>query len=142
MCQLSKDGTVARTRRILDSRFSGRRLVVFYRKGDGPNRDLTAGIATDGHNPGRGYDVGSVADGAEFLRIKTCGGDEWADRSGGRVKQGRVSLWAVGRSSLRVEARSFDQSLEETCQAAAETAFMSSWAIRLQVNMFVLNLND
>lgn len=132
-CQLSKDDTFARTRRILDSRFSGRRLVVFYWRGDGPNRDITASISNDGRKSGGGRDIASIVGGAEFLRIKTASSDEWTDRSGGHIKQGRLSLWVIGRVSLRVEARSFDQPLGESCQAAADTAFISSWAIRLQV---------
>ena len=45
----------------------------------------------------------------------------------------RDRLWAVGRVSLRVEAKSFDEPLGEDRQAAAKTAFVASWASKMQV---------
>lgn len=169
----------AKLRRDLDARFPGRRFVVFYRVGDGPNRDMTAAVSTgnasfsaaselrqqrsngeetdndvlfgnglisndDLQLAGASAAVGAStnAGSVEFLRVETADGvGSSIDRvgPGGQHGVGRrasstvVSLWAVGRVSLRVEARSFDQPLLRHSAAGAEESFMSSWALRMQV---------
>lgn len=115
---------------------------MFYRQGDGANRDISAVITNDEGISGSERNLGSDNGAAEFLRIGTCGGDERVGESGGGLKQVRVSLWAIGRISLRVEARSFDQPIEDECQVAAETAFVSSWATRMQVFMGTLRCEN
>lgn len=159
-------GTAAQSRNVLNARFAGRRFVVFYRTGDGPDRDITSVISYSqtkrthsvvpsmikGRSPhGEGFlkrdiehftvpgRVVSAPGAAEVLRIQTGGGSPLG--GGYRGKSPRISLWAVGRVSLRVEARSFDQTLGDDVQSAAERMFMASWGLRMQVecaSMYVL----
>lgn len=131
-------GVAAKSHRALDAQFPGQRLAVFYREGDGPDRDITETVNAPGKGTSHPADhtaVGTTycAEGsAEFLRVEVCG-----DRNGGGGHRARetsvVSLWAIGRVSLRVEARSFDEALGEGRRAAAASAFMASWALTMQV---------
>lgn len=41
---MNDTGVIAKTRRVLDGHFPGQRFAVFYRQGDGPDRDITATI--------------------------------------------------------------------------------------------------
>lgn len=129
----------AKTRRVLDAQFPGQRFVVFYREGDGPHRNITDFLSSSsakeasplaGYAPTAAEAASAVpaAGSAEFLRVETSTGGG-RDPPDGDV----VSLWAVGRVSLRVEARSFDADLGEERLAAAGTAFMESWALTMQV---------
>lgn len=160
--KLCNGGKIAQARLKLEFCFAERRSVVFYRRGDGPTRDISAVVVNNqshdpktpsmaerefiqGHAitihhphsayfaPGGGIFAGSTARGSEVLRIE-AGGEDGGDRgSRGRRYQAQISLWSVGRLSLRVEARSYDQPLGDARQSAAEIAFMSSWATRIQV---------
>lgn len=138
LLKMNDTGVASKERRVLDAQFPGRRFAVFYREDDGPDRDVSEGIVqlescaasagdVDDHLvPAAGRSpVGS----AEFLRIEVVGGVSGDDQ----VATSVVTSWAVGRVSLRVEARAFDESLTEDRQAAAEVAFISSWALRMQV---------
>ena len=75
-------------------------------------------------------DSTSLVGSAEFLRVEIGG-------SGPRMKSASstpmLSAWVIGRVSLRVEARSFDEELGENRQVAAEDAFMGAWVLRMQV---------
>ncbi|CAM9744831.1 unnamed protein product [Scytosiphon promiscuus] len=140
--QMNDTGVAARPRHVLDAQFPGQRFVVFYREGDGPDRDLTemttpfykdvqspSGRATSSN--GVAGDNSSAVDGsAEFLRIEVGGGGSGAGHR--KPTAGTVYLWAVGRISLRVEARSFDLALGEDRRAAAGAAFIASWALTMQ----------
>lgn len=136
---MNDTGVASKPRRVLDAQFPGQRFVVFYREGDGPDRNITDFLSSSGAkeaSPLTGYapTAADAASGvpaggsAEFLRVETStgGGCDSPDT-------GVVSLWAVGRVSLRVEARSFDADLGEERLAAAGTAFMASWALSMQV---------
>lgn len=172
----------AKPRRDLDARFPGRPFVVFYRVGDGPNRDIAAAVSTGNatfsaagelrqqHSNGEETEndvlfgdglisdddlqlagasaaVGATGastnvDSVEFLRVESADGVGSSIKRlgpggqhgvGCRASSTVVSLWAVGRVSLRVEARSFDQPLLRHSAAGAEESFMSSWALRMQV---------
>lgn len=72
----------------------------------------------------------AVAGSAEFLRV------EIGASGRGVVLEGRasvVSFWAVGRVTVRAEMRSFDEPFDKDSQVAAETAFLASWGLRMQV---------
>lgn len=135
-------GVAARPRQALDAQFPGQRLAVFYREGDGPDRDITETVNFPGKGASHPTDhtaVGTtycVEGSAEFLRVEVCG-DRNGGGGGGGGHRARaasvVSLWAIGRVSLRVEARSFDEALGEDRWAAAASAFMASWALTMQV---------
>lgn len=159
---MSDTEVASKARHVLEARFPGRCFVVFYREGDGPDRDISAAISSFnkeaflppfgsstggddykqkeyGNNLMAGnhgctndaVDVSTAAAGsAEFLRIEVGGSGHGMGANGRAVE---VSLWAVGRVSLQVEARSFDEALGDDCQAAAEAAFTASWALRIQV---------
>lgn len=139
---MNDTGVAARPRQFLDAQFPGQRFVMFYREGDGPDRDVTEmtlssakDVASSSSSTGTaGADHAAVAGSAEFLRIKIGGGDAGGGGGGDRMPAaGTVSLWAVGRVSLRVEARSFDLPLGEDRRAAAGAAFLASWALTMQV---------
>eukprot|EP00752_Nemacystus_decipiens_P008770 g7826.t1 len=136
--QMNDTGVAAKRRSVLDAQFPGQRFVVFYREGDGPDRDITEaiGFSYNDASSRTGYPPNdtvtaddTAAGGVEFLRVEVCsgggGGHRFPDRGG-------VSHWAVGRVALRVEARSFDRELGEDRRAAAGFAFMSSWALTMQ----------
>lgn len=106
--------------------------------GDGLVSDDDLQLAGEGEAVGASTNAGAV----EFLRVEAADGiGSCINRVGSEGQHGVgrsapstvVSLWAVGRVSLRVEARSFDQPLAEDSAAAAEESFMSSWALRMQV---------
>lgn len=166
---MNDTGVIAKPRRVLDGHFPGQRFAVFYREGDGPDRDVTdtiplfdketftaASIMGGGVEDYQQYHEGSIASGglgrrrndavlrpgagcragvgnsevagsAEFLRVEVTG----SGRPEGPTAA--VTLWAVGRVSLRVEARSFDETLGEDRQAAAKAAFLASWVLKMQV---------
>ncbi|CAM9542999.1 unnamed protein product, partial [Ectocarpus sp. 12 AP-2014] len=139
--QMRDTGVAARPRRTLDAQFPGQHLAVFYQEGDGPDRDITetvnlpdkgASHPTNHTALGKTY---CVEGSAEFLRVEVCGDRDGGGGSGGghRARAASVvSLWAIGRVSLRVEARSFDEALGEDRRAAAASAFMASWALTMQ----------
>ena len=170
---MNDTGVIAKPRRVLDGHFPGQRFAVFYREGDGPDRDVTATIplfdketcipasivgdeiedyqqyhegslasgnlgcrridADFGSGEASRVDVGSeVAGSAEFLRVEVAGRGHPVG-FGSNPPPAAVTLWAVGRVSLRVEAKSFDEPLGEDRQAAAKTAFVASWASKMQV---------
>lgn len=171
---MNDTGVIAKTRRVLDGHFPGQRFAVFYREGDGPDRDITATIplfdkeaftaasimdggvkdlqpyhegsiasgdhGRSGNDAGFGSGEGSrvgvggseVAGSAEFLRVEVAGRGHVVG-FGSDGPTAAVSLWAVGRVSLRVEARSFDEPLGEDRQAAARASFLASWALQMQV---------
>ncbi|CBJ33221.1 calmodulin-like myosin-light chain [Ectocarpus siliculosus] len=138
--QMRDTGVAARPRRALDALFPGQRLAVFYREGDGPDRDITETVNFPGKGASHPTDhtaVGKtycVEGSAEFLRVEVCGDRDGGDGGGGHRARAAsvVSLWAIGRVSLRVEARSFDEALGEDRRAAATSAFMASWALTMQ----------
>lgn len=147
---MNDTGVAARPRHVLDAQFPGQRFVVFYREGDGPDRDITEMTLTFGkealsssayapNSAGRaGENYAGIAGAAEFLRVEVGGGGggDGGGGGGGMPTTGTaVSLWAVGRISLRVEARSFDLALCEDRRAAAGAAFTASWALTMQVMM-------
>lgn len=77
-----------------------------------------------------------MAGSAEFLRVEVAGrGDSVGKRFDGPAKV--VSMWAIGRVSLRVEARSFDEPLGEEVEESAKAAFMASWELKMQVGPHV-----
>ena len=41
---MNDTGVITKPRRVLDGHFPGQRFAVFYREGDGPDRDITATI--------------------------------------------------------------------------------------------------
>lgn len=146
---MNDTGVAAKHRSALDAQFPGQRFIVFCREGDGPDRDISEVIrfSTKDAFSRTGYPPIAVATeddtaaggSAEFLRVEVCGsGDGGCGGGGGSgchrsLTRGAVSLWAVGRVSLRVEARLFDRNLGEDRQVAAGAAFMTSWAFTLQV---------
>lgn len=141
---MNDTGVAAKLHSVLDTQFPGQRFVVFCREGDGPARDITEAIRFSAEDtfsrtgyPPTGIvtaDDATTEGSAEFLRVEVCSGG--GGGGGGRhhsPARGAVSLWAVGRVSLRVEARSFDGDLGEDSRVAAGTAFMASWAFTMQV---------
>lgn len=148
---MSDTGVAAKPRRALDAQFPGQRFVVFYQEGDGPGRDIseTVGFLSgkqallppkryaptpDGAAAGTPTATGAAGS-AEFLRVEVCGSGGGGGGGGlSSPSTALVSLWAVGRVSLRVEARSFDGDLGEDRREAAAAAFMAFWALRMQVS--------
>lgn len=139
---MNDTGVAARRHSVLDTQFPGQRFVVFYREGDGPDRDITEAIpvsANDrssrkGYTPTAAITAHDTAAGGsvEVLRVEVCGGGGGGGSHQSSV-HGAVSLWTVGRVALRVEARSFDSNLGEDRHVAAGSAFMASWALSMQV---------
>lgn len=144
---MNDTGAAAKLHSVLDAQFPGQRFVVFCREGDGPDREVTEAIrlfspkesfSRTGYAPTAIATAGGTSAGGavEFLRVEVCGGGggggDGGHHSPARAR-GAVSLWVVGRVSLRVEARSFDGSLGEDRQGAAGAAFMASWAFTMQV---------
>eukprot|EP00903_Cladosiphon_okamuranus_P006300 g6178.t1 len=140
--QMNDTGVAARRRPVLDTHFPGQRFVVFYREGDGPERDISEAIhfsardrsSRTGYAPTAAVTAHDTAAGGavEFLRIEVCGGGGGGGVTRHFPAHGAVSLWAVGRVALRVEARSFDKNLGKDRQVAAGAAFMASWAFSMQ----------
>lgn len=141
--QMNDTGIAAKPHSVLNTQCPGRRFVVFCREGDGPDRDITEaiGFSEKDQFPRTGYAPSVVATAndaaicgsAEFLRVEVCIGGGGGGGGHHTAARDAVSLWAVGRTSLRVEARSFDGDLGEDRQVAAGTAFMASWAFTMQV---------
>lgn len=140
---MQNTGVAAKRHSVVDAQFPGQRFVVFCREEDHPDRDITeaTGFSAKDTFSRTGYaptalaaaDDTAARGSAEFLRVEVCsrgGGGGGGHHSSARSA---VSAWAVGRVSLRVEARSFDRSLSEERQVAAGTAFMASWALTMQV---------
>lgn len=81
-------------------------------------------------------DCGHIAAGsAEFLRVEVGGSAlrAKAEEQNAAATTAVAYFWAVGRVSMQVEARYFDEKIGEDRQAAAEEAFMTCWALRMQV---------
>lgn len=142
---MNDTGVTAKRHSVLDTQFPGQRFVVFYREGDGPDRDITEAtrfsakdtFSSTGYAPTADVTADNTAAGGsvEFLRVEVCSGGGGSSGGGGHHSpaRGAVSLWAVGRVALRVEARSFDRNLSEESRVAAGAAFMTSWAFAMQV---------
>lgn len=132
--------------------------MVFYRDGDGPERDITEKISasiafrSDGGTSSARTDTAhsfitrdrceaiasravmpagtvSPAGSAEYLRVEIGGS---GSRTNAPMVPTMLSAWTIGRVSLGVEARSFDEELGEDRQMAADDAFMGAWALRMQ----------
>lgn len=147
--QMNDTGVAAKRRSVLEAQFPGQRFVVFYREVDGPDRDITEAMSFSaketpsptGYAPIAGVTAEDTTAGGsvEFLRVEVCragaGGGGGGGSGGGHhsPEPGAVSLWAVGRVAVRVEARLFDRGLGEERQVAAGAAFMASWAFTMQV---------
>ncbi|CAM9321091.1 unnamed protein product [Discosporangium mesarthrocarpum] len=130
-------GSATGTRASLSSTFPDSRFSVFYRRGDGPSCDITL---SRGDLSGR--DIGSdesVSDdrsdspqdphlAKEFLHVELRGGE--GNRGHGATVRGLVL--AVGRISLRVEARRFDEPLLRGEKVAAVDAFLAAWGLHWQ----------
>lgn len=155
---MRESGVAARTRQEIDAHFPGRRFAVFCRDSDGPEKDITdeisafttfssdggtsSALAGTAHPFITGDSCEAVASkavttagtvtpagSAEYLRVEI-------GSSGSRPNAPMVptilSAWTIGRVSLRVEARSFDEGLSEDREMAVEDAFVGAWALRMQ----------
>lgn len=146
---MNDTGVIAKTRRVLDGHFPGQRFAVFYREGDGPDRDVTDTIPLFDKEAFTAASIlgGGVEDYQQYHEGSIASGDLGRRRNDAGFGPGAGSHAGVGSSEISDSAEFLRVEVAGRGYPDGPIAVVTFWAVgrvalRVEARSFDENLGE